>query len=98
MAFGLGWPVFLRAYFGTSEVITTIMLNYIALYFVNFAIKRWLAPKGSDSSANIVPKASLRTPFFGTDYQSLNVSLGLFHRVSLGDCDVVVFETVEDWI
>ncbi|MGU9987848.1 ABC transporter permease [Latilactobacillus curvatus] len=54
---------FLRAYFGTSEVITTIMLNYIALYFVNFAIKRWLAPKGSDSSANIVPKASLRTPF-----------------------------------
>lgn len=53
----------LRAFFGTSEVITTIMLNYIALYFVNFAIKTWLAAKGADSSANIPAKASLRTPF-----------------------------------
>ncbi|WP_137597873.1 ABC transporter permease [Paucilactobacillus kaifaensis] len=53
----------LRAYCGTSEVITTIMLNYIALYFVNFAVKNWLAAKGADSSANIVQKASLRTPW-----------------------------------
>ncbi|MFT8373141.1 MAG: ABC transporter permease [Liquorilactobacillus satsumensis] len=53
----------LRAYFGTSEVITTIMLNYIALYFVNFAVKNWLAAKGSDSSPNIARKASLNTHF-----------------------------------
>jgi ABC-type uncharacterized transport system permease subunit len=54
---------FFRAFFGTSEVITTIMLNYIALYFINFAIKSWLAAEGADSSANIPAKASLRTPF-----------------------------------
>ncbi|WP_311406690.1 ABC transporter permease [Liquorilactobacillus uvarum] len=54
---------FLRAYFGTSEVITTIMLNYIALYFVNFAVKNWLASKGSDSSPNIAKRASLNTEF-----------------------------------
>lgn len=35
----------LRAFFGTSEVISTIMLNYIALYYVNHAIKTWLAQK-----------------------------------------------------
>lgn len=53
----------LRAFFGTSEVISTIMLNYIALYYVNHAIKTWLAPKGSDSSPNIPKKASLCTDF-----------------------------------
>ena len=54
---------YLRAYFGTSEVITTIMLNYISLYYVNYAIKAWLAPKGSDSSPSIPSKASLNTAF-----------------------------------
>lgn len=53
----------LRAYFGTSEVITTIMLNYVSLYFVNFAVKDWLAGKGEDSSPNIAAKASLRGNF-----------------------------------
>ncbi len=53
----------LRAYFGTSEVITTIMLNYVSLYFVNFAVKAWLAEKGADSSPNIPAKASLRGHF-----------------------------------
>ena len=57
---------FLRAFFGTSEVITTIMLNYIALYFVNFTVKSWLAQKGADSSDLIPTKASLRTPFLQT--------------------------------
>lgn len=55
---------YLRAYFGTNEVITTIMQNYIALYIVNFAIKKWLVKKGNDSSANIPKTASLRSEFF----------------------------------
>ncbi|GEO79442.1 ABC transporter permease [Companilactobacillus mindensis] len=64
----------LRAYFGTSEVITTIMLNYIILYLVNFAVKSWLASKGSDSSPNITTKANLNTPFLQhiTDNSTFN--------------------------
>lgn len=54
---------FLKAYFGTSEVITTIMMNYIAFYFVNYAVKKWLAANNSDASPNISAKASLRSPF-----------------------------------
>lgn len=65
---------FLRAYFGTSEVITTIMLNYISLYFVNFAVKQWFAAKGADASSNIAAKASLRTPLLEklTDNSTFN--------------------------
>lgn len=53
----------LRAFFGTNEVISTIMLNYIALYYINYAIKNWLSVDHGDSSATIATKASLRTPF-----------------------------------
>ncbi|KRL05918.1 ABC transporter permease protein [Liquorilactobacillus oeni DSM 19972] len=68
----------LRAYFGTSEVITTIMLNYIALYFVNFAVKNWLAAKGSDSSPNIVRKASLNTNFLQEITHNSTFNWGFF--------------------
>lgn len=66
---------FLRAYFGTSEVITTIMLNYIALYFVNFAVKQWFAAKGADASASILKKASLRVSWLTklTDNSTFNM-------------------------
>ncbi|GAJ27039.1 unspecified monosaccharide ABC transport system [Liquorilactobacillus sucicola DSM 21376 = JCM 15457] len=69
---------FLRAYFGTSEVITTIMLNYIALYFVNFAVKNWLAKKGSDSSPNIVQRASLNTDFLQKITNNSTFNWGFF--------------------
>lgn len=69
---------YLRAYFGTSEVITTIMLNYIAFYFVNFAVKNWLTAKGEDSSANIPSKASLRTPFLENLTQNSTFHWGFF--------------------
>ncbi|KRL02181.1 ABC transporter permease [Liquorilactobacillus capillatus] len=69
---------FLRAYFGTSEVITTIMLNYIALYFINFAIKNWLASKGSDSSPNIARRASLNTDFLQKITNNSTFNWGFF--------------------
>jgi simple sugar transport system permease protein len=54
---------FLRAYFGASEVITTIMLNYIALYGTNAIIKGVLAHGNNDYSPTIPVQARLRTPF-----------------------------------
>ena len=68
----------LRAYFGTSEVISTIMLNYISLYFINFAVKNWLAKKGSDSSPNIVSKADLNTPFLKQITNNSTFNWGFF--------------------
>lgn len=68
----------LRAYFGTSEVITTIMLNYISLYFINYAIRSWLAKKGNDSSPNIVAKASLNTPFLKSITNNSTFNWGFF--------------------
>lgn len=54
---------FLRAYFGASEVITTIMLNYIALYATNAVVKGMLAKGDGDYSPTIPVQARLRTPF-----------------------------------
>ncbi|GBG93779.1 branched-chain amino acid ABC transporter permease [Ligilactobacillus salitolerans] len=79
----------LRAYFGTSEVITTIMLNYISLYFVNFAVKDWLAGKGADSSPNIPAKASLRGNFL--ENLTANSTLHWGFLVAVLVCFVVWF-------
>ncbi|WP_259335259.1 ABC transporter permease [Bombilactobacillus bombi] len=68
----------LRAYCGTSKVITTIMLNYIALYFVNYMVKNWLATKGQDSSATIVGKASLRSNFLAQLTANSTLHWGFF--------------------
>ncbi|MGM0340974.1 ABC transporter permease [Enterococcus sp. AZ007] len=37
-------PGLLRAYFGTSEVIVTIMMNYVLLYFANHIVNNVMAP------------------------------------------------------
>ncbi|WP_034550839.1 ABC transporter permease [Carnobacterium funditum] len=50
---------FLRAYFNTSEVIVTIMLNYTALYTANYLIRNVLS-ESSDTTARIPEGASLR--------------------------------------
>ena len=54
---------YLRAYFGASEVITTIMLNYTALYATNAIIKGMLAKHDNDYSPTVPVAARLRTPF-----------------------------------
>ena len=49
----------LRAYFNTSEVIVTIMLNHTALYINNHIVRNVLTDSG-DSTARITENASLR--------------------------------------
>lgn len=67
----------LRAYFGASEVITTIMLNYIALYGTNAVIKGMLAKGNDDYSPTISEAASLRTPFLEHITQNSSLHWGL---------------------
>ncbi|KRM56176.1 ABC transporter permease [Lacticaseibacillus sharpeae] len=67
----------LRAYFGASEVITTIMQNYIALYATNAIIKGVLAKHNNDYSPTIPKAAQLRTPFLENLTQNSTLHWGL---------------------
>lgn len=52
---------FLKAQLSVHEVITTIMLNYIALHVSNALVKFW--SNGEDKTERIMETASLRSPF-----------------------------------
>ena len=63
-AFGAAWayvPAILQAKRGSHIVITTIMFNFIAAAFLNWALVKWLRPVGSmdPASANFPPSTHL---------------------------------------
>ncbi|MBP2097616.1 ABC transporter permease [Enterococcus rivorum] len=66
----------LRAYFGTSEVIVTIMLNYSALYLTNHIIRNVLT-KSDDTTKKISENASLRSEALTTmtDYSTIHMGI-----------------------
>ncbi|GHV96092.1 ABC transporter permease [Spirochaetia bacterium] len=47
---------FLKAYFNTSEVIVTIMLNYVALYFVSYCVGGPLKAPGGIPQTRALPR------------------------------------------
>ena len=68
---------YLRAYFNTSEVIVTIMLNHIAFHITNYFIRDVLT-NGSDSTPRISPNASLRIPFLSSITNNSTIHGGIF--------------------
>ena len=49
---GMIWgvlPAIFKAYFNTNETLFTLMLNYVAMQFVNFCIVYWENPVGSNT-------------------------------------------------
>lgn len=40
-------PGYAKARFGASEIVSSLMLNYIAILFVNFMVRAYLAPAGT---------------------------------------------------
>src|SRR5690606_5830314 len=66
---GLG-PAYLRAYRGVNEVVTTIMMNYVAIYFVSWMVHepQPMAEPGSffPMSLMIAPTAKLPILMGGT--------------------------------
>ncbi|ANS73623.1 branched-chain amino acid ABC transporter permease [Paenibacillus yonginensis] len=50
---------YLKAKRGVNEVITSIMLNWIALYLANFIVRHFLLMEGKQRSENILPTASI---------------------------------------
>ncbi|GAE29506.1 monosaccharide ABC transport system [Halalkalibacter hemicellulosilyticusJCM 9152] len=78
-------PGFLKARYHVHEVIVTIMMNYIALYSVNYLIRAYLIVPG-ERTDTIAPSASLASTFLKelTDYSRLHYALLLpFHCVCL---------------
>lgn len=73
-------PGLLRAYFGTSEVIVTIMMNYILLYVSTYMLQSVMSESlrtSLDSSNQISANASLRLPWLTQLFGGSRVSAGL---------------------
>ncbi|MGT2911836.1 ABC transporter permease [Streptococcus cameli] len=74
-------PGALRAYLGTSEVIVTIMLNYIILYSCNAVVNGYIlekfSQKGSDL-AKIPESASYQVEWLSNLFNHSRINLGLF--------------------
>jgi len=74
-----GW---LKARLGVHEVITTIMLNYIALFSANYIIRSFLKGE-SEKTENIQPSASLTSDFLATLFDGARVNWGLIIAIIL---------------
>ncbi|TSO25347.1 ABC transporter permease [Lactobacillus sp. LL6] len=74
---------FLRAYFGTNEVITTIMLNYIVLYVAQYLMQKVMSPKlrlDTDTTKTIPSNGSLKLNWLSNLFGDSRISTGIFLR------------------
>lgn len=74
-------PGMLRAFLGTSEVIVTIMVNYIILYVGNFLVQRVYAPElksSMDSSIHVSANASYQTEWLSALTNNSRINIGIF--------------------
>lgn len=76
-----GLSGFLRARTGAHEVITTIMLNFIAAFFVLYALKTSVfQAEGSNlPQAAPIPESARLTPIFGSEFR---VNIGLLFAIA----------------
>ncbi|MFK4784402.1 ABC transporter permease [Fusobacterium sp. MFO224] len=71
-------PGILKAIFNVNEVISSIMMNYIGMYFVNMLVFRNIYDSGRNqslpvASTALIPKAGLNTLF-----RARNLNIGIF--------------------
>lgn len=74
-------PGILRAYLGTSEVIVTIMMNYIILYTGNTIIQKGFAKslmRSVDSSIQVGANATYQTPWLDALTNNSRMNIGIF--------------------
>lgn len=74
-------PGILRAYLGTSEVIVTIMMNYIILYSGNAVIQNLFSKsimRTTDSSIYVSANASYRTYWLSALTNNSRMNIGIF--------------------
>ncbi|MGT2904504.1 ABC transporter permease [Streptococcus didelphis] len=77
-------PGILRAYLGTSEVIVTIMMNYIILYIGNTIIQKGFAKnlkQSIDSSIQVSDNASYQTHWLSALTNNSRINIGIFFAI-----------------
>ncbi len=71
----------LRAYFGTNEVITTIMMNYIVLYSCQYLMQKVMSSKlriSTDSTKNIPANGSFQVGWLTNMFGGSRINTGIF--------------------
>lgn len=81
-------PGFLKARYYVHEVIVTIMMNYVALYFSNYIIRTYLLVPG-ERTERISETASLSSPFLQSLTQYSRLHYGLL--IAIFACFVLWF-------
>ncbi|MGL5020927.1 MAG: ABC transporter permease [Mycoplasmatales bacterium] len=80
MLAGMLWgfiPGVLKAFFGVSEVVITIMLNWIAFFYINYLIKTYFHLESLISETpTIHASASLNVPFLTEMFGGSRINLG----------------------
>lgn len=71
-------PGLLKAKYRVHEVVTTIMMNWIAVWSVYYFVPEVIPGSFNTESANIAASASLRTEFMSSFFGGSYVNLGLF--------------------
>lgn len=69
-------PGYLKAKRGVHEVITTIMMNWIALYLTNYLIRAYLKAD-AERSVEIRPTASLQADWLSAWFDDARIHLGI---------------------
>lgn len=70
-------PGILKAKFKINEVVTGIMMNYIAFWMVQYGVGRWIPGRFVTESASIRDTASLRSEWMSNIFNQSAVNLGL---------------------
>ncbi len=72
-------PAILKAKYKVNEVVTTIMMNYVALETVSYTVRNIIqSPHFDTESARVLPSASLRLEWMKTMFDGSNLNIGLF--------------------
>lgn len=75
-------PGLLKARFNVHEVVSTIMMNWIAYWTVYYAVPAYLKAEYSETESRQLPEAaSLKVPFLTEMFDGSYVNLGLFVAV-----------------
>ncbi len=76
-------PGYLKAKFNIHEVVTSIMLNYTAIWLVQYLVGALIPGNYETESGIIKPNASLRADFLTTLSDNSSVSVGLFIGIAV---------------
>lgn len=72
-------PAILKAKYKVNEVVTTIMMNYVALEVVGYVVRNVIqSPHFDTESMKVLPSATLRMEWLKTMFDGANLNLGIF--------------------